>query len=138
LVCKWPCCDTKSMRILILTRLFLLWPATAAHYHRSVVDVMGCTVAYLELMSPIERHWKATVLLLHGERYSSQTWSDLGTFEFLGDSEIRTIAVDLPGYGTSGARIDHESDADFMQALIRNLKLSRYEELNLFTFLRLS
>ena len=37
------------------------------------------------------------VLLLHGMRFKSQTWRDLGTIEFVGAMGHRVIAVDLPG-----------------------------------------
>lgn len=44
-----------------------------------------------------------TVLLLHGMRYSAQTWRELGTLELLARQGYRAIALDLPGFGESEA-----------------------------------
>ena len=41
------------------------------------------------------------VLLLHGARYSSETWRQLGTLELLGQQGYRVLAMDLPGFGSS-------------------------------------
>ena len=44
-----------------------------------------------------------TVLLLHGARFHSGTWQDLGTMEFLATAGYSVVAPDLPGFGRSPA-----------------------------------
>ena len=41
------------------------------------------------------------VVLLHGQRFTSETWRELGTLEFLVSQGFRVLALDLPGYGAS-------------------------------------
>ncbi len=42
-----------------------------------------------------------SVLLLHGARFSSATWQELGTLEFLAQNGLYAVALDLPGFGKS-------------------------------------
>ncbi len=41
------------------------------------------------------------VLFLHGARFSSETWRELGTLELLARQGYQVLALDLPGFGAS-------------------------------------
>ena len=63
------------------------------------------------------------VVLLHGGRFDSGTWEDLGTLQRLGDAGYRTVAIDLPGFGQSGPRLPEDADpARFLPALLDALE----------------
>jgi pimeloyl-ACP methyl ester carboxylesterase len=44
-----------------------------------------------------------SIVLLHGNAFTAQTWRDLGTIDALVKAEYQVHAVDLPEYGLSGA-----------------------------------
>ncbi len=64
-----------------------------------------------------------SVLFLHGAKYHSGTWKDLGTLEKMADAGFRAVAIDLPGFGKSaGWKIDVKV---FLAELIDSLKIGR-------------
>jgi len=63
------------------------------------------------------------VVLLHGARFSSRTWQELGTIELLAGKGYRTIAVDLPGFGSSEA--SDVAPTEFLPALFDALGADR-------------
>jgi len=58
------------------------------------------------------------VLLLHGARFDSSTWAELGTLELLASAGFRALAVDLPGFGKSPA--SELGPAEFAGLLVRS------------------
>ena len=50
------------------------------------------------------------VVLLHGLKFSAQTWRETGTLDILADNGCHCVAVDMPGFGKS-AGCDEEPSA---------------------------
>ena len=63
------------------------------------------------------------ILFLHGMKFSSQTWNDLGTLAFFESEGFHPVAVDLPGFGKSDAL--SMDPAAVLLALIENLELTK-------------
>jgi pimeloyl-ACP methyl ester carboxylesterase len=85
---------------------------------RSVV-IGGSEVHYLE-SGPREA---PVLLLLHGGRFTSETWRDLGTINRFAISSVRVVAVDLPGFGRSpGTTV---APNEFLARFIEELDLKR-------------
>ncbi|XP_046394736.1 protein ABHD14B-like isoform X2 [Ischnura elegans] len=64
------------------------------------VNVLSIDVHYREAQCPEGVSTTGqSILLLHGQRFSSKTWEDLGTMYLMGALGHRVVAVDLPGFG---------------------------------------
>ncbi|XP_068816422.1 putative protein-lysine deacylase ABHD14B [Struthio camelus] len=66
----------------------------------STVVVDGQRLFYRQAV-PAQRSPTLTVLLLHGIRFSSDTWLQLQTLAKLAEAGYRAVALDLPGLGRS-------------------------------------
>ncbi|MBN1655241.1 MAG: alpha/beta hydrolase [Deltaproteobacteria bacterium] len=61
----------------------------------------------------------AALLLLHGASFNSNTWQKLGTIELIAGKGYRVLALDLPGFGKSGAaNVDPESFLEHILPLL--------------------
>jgi len=58
------------------------------------------------------------ILFLHGQKYSSENWINLGTLKLMSSLGYRTAAIDLPGYGKTRSLpyIDNNMRAEFLLA----------------------
>ncbi|CAF0721554.1 unnamed protein product [Didymodactylos carnosus] len=66
-----------------------------------------------------------SVLLLHGQSFTSKNWKDIGTIQYLCSWGYKAIAVDLPGYGNSSLPVIEEKFVvQWFTKLIRTLRLS--------------
>jgi len=64
-----------------------------------------------------------TILLLHGGRFSSANWQEIGTPEVLALAGYRCVAVDLPGFGKT-PRLEIP-DEDVLPALLERIGAER-------------
>lgn len=64
------------------------------------IQVQGQSLFFREVRPGNGQAVRFSVLLLHGIRFSSETWQNLGTLHKLAKAGYRAVAIDLPG--TSG------------------------------------
>ncbi len=68
---------------------------------------------------------KQDILLLHGVKFSSKTWQELGTLETLINSGYRVHALDMPGFGNSPKC--EANPKEVLQGVIQQESLDRPE-----------
>ncbi|XP_027583494.1 protein ABHD14B-like [Pipra filicauda] len=93
----------------------------------STVTVQGQTLFYRQA-EPAQAAPRLTVLLLHGIRFSSDTWLQVGTLAALAENGYRAVAIDLPGLGRSKdavapALVGQPAPAEFLKAVSEALCL---------------
>jgi pimeloyl-ACP methyl ester carboxylesterase len=81
-------------------------------------------VFWLEAGPKLERTDRPPVLLLHGARFTSETWRQIGTIDLLAEKGFRVLAVDLPGFGRSAA--SSVRGAALIAAIARATGLDRF------------
>ncbi|XP_030425309.1 protein ABHD14B [Gopherus evgoodei] len=91
--------------------------------------VDGQTLFYRQA-NPAQQAPKLSVLLLHGIRFSSETWLNLQTLSKLADAGYRAVAIDLPGFGhskeaTAPAPVGQPAPGGFLKAVCEALQLGR-------------
>ncbi|XP_054496176.2 putative protein-lysine deacylase ABHD14B [Agelaius phoeniceus] len=93
----------------------------------STVTVQGQSLFYRRA-EPAQAVPRLTVLLLHGIRFSSETWLQVGTLATLAENGYRAVAIDLPGLGRSKdavapAPVGQPAPAAFLKAVSEALDL---------------
>ncbi|XP_076436618.1 putative protein-lysine deacylase ABHD14B isoform X2 [Babylonia areolata] len=86
------------------------------------VGVGGKTLKIFSQQTFPEGSARLTVLLLHGQAFTSKNWEDIGTLRLLASWGYRAVGVDLPGYGKSReVSLGGVSNADFLSALVKEV-----------------
>jgi len=75
----------------------LLGPDASAEMVERELVLSGKKLHYLEAGT----RGGTTMLLLHGARFSAETWRELGTLDELAGAGYYVVALDLPGFGRS-------------------------------------
>lgn len=87
----------SSPPVVAVLVLALFGGSASAEISERELELSGKKLHYLEA----GERGATTVLLLHGARYSSDTWRTLGTIDVLTDAGFYVVALDLPGFGKS-------------------------------------
>lgn len=67
-----------------------------------------------------------SVLFLHGMKFSSKTWYDIGTLQLVAAMGLNAVAVDLPGWAQSKeSKLKSYQYAHFIEQFIKQEKLGR-------------
>ncbi|CAO2633710.1 Putative protein-lysine deacylase ABHD14B [Lemmus lemmus] len=96
--------------------------------HEGTIQVQGQDLFFREARPGSGQAARFSVLLLHGIRFSSETWQDLGTLRRLAEAGYRAVAIDLPGLGHSKeaaapAPIGELAPGSFLAAVVDALEL---------------
>lgn len=90
------------------------------------IQVQGQALFFREAKPGGGQAARFSVLLLHGIRFSSETWQNLGTLHKLAEAGYRAVAIDLPGTCWVGfwARVGENSKMEDCEDLA-SLSLTR-------------
>ncbi|XP_033645149.1 protein ABHD14B-like [Asterias rubens] len=87
------------------------------------VDLGGKGLVFRrEVVDSTQKKTKGSIVFLHGMKFKSQTWLDLGTLHVIASYGYRTIAVDLPGFGETAA-ISGLNPVDFLTEFLKSMKI---------------
>ncbi|XP_067907473.1 protein ABHD14B [Heterodontus francisci] len=94
---------------------------------KGTVQLEGQQLFYRQT-GPTEQPPRLSVLLLHGIRFSSETWLNLGTLQKLAEAGYQAVAIDLPGLGNSNEATAPASVGDlapdsFLMSVLKGLEL---------------
>uniref|UniRef100_F1M5R3 Putative protein-lysine deacylase ABHD14B n=1 Tax=Rattus norvegicus TaxID=10116 RepID=F1M5R3_RAT len=90
------------------------------------IQVRGQSLFFREARPGNGQAVRFSVLLLHGIRFSSETWQNLGTLHRLAEAGYRAVAIDLPGTSgevVSSAVISQHPRVNFLAAVVDALEL---------------
>lgn len=92
------------------------------------IQVQGQGLFFREAKPGNGQAARFSVLLLHGIRFSSETWQNLGTLHKLAEAGYKAVAIDLPGLGQSKeaaapAPIGELAPGSFLAAVVDALEL---------------
>ncbi|KAI4029955.1 abhydrolase domain containing 14B [Homo sapiens] len=99
--------------------------AASVEQREGTIQVQGQALFFREAL-PGSGQARFSVLLLHGIRFSSETWQNLGTLHRLAQAGYRAVAIDLPGLkGEPPAQepLLSQSRASFLAAVVDALEL---------------
>ncbi|XP_069500117.1 putative protein-lysine deacylase ABHD14B isoform X2 [Ambystoma mexicanum] len=105
----------------------LLYTMSGVRQSEGTIEVDGQALFYRQAEPDVGKP-ALSVLLLHGIRFSSETWQTLKTLSILAEAGYRAVAIDLPGLGnskeaTAPAPIGQPAPGSFLKVVLEALKL---------------
>uniref|UniRef100_A0A665TG17 Putative protein-lysine deacylase ABHD14B n=1 Tax=Echeneis naucrates TaxID=173247 RepID=A0A665TG17_ECHNA len=104
--------------------------ASSVRMSEGSVQVESCKAPlFYRKSEPAAGEARVSVLLLHGIRFTSENWLDIGTLETLAKAGCCAVAIDLPGLGRSKsaeapAPVGELAPASFLKEVCEQLRLS--------------
>lgn len=92
--------------------------------HEGTTQVQGQSLFFREARPGGGQAARLSVLLLHGIRFSSETWQKLGTLHRLAQAGYRAVAIDLPGNSGVGGDVARLIRAGQVKARYKGLQAS--------------
>ena len=88
------------------------------------ISFQGGDLSYISTLglnnnNNLNHNHRPSVLLLHGARFTSQTWLSLGTLSSLSSNGFPSVAIDIPGFGSSDKVT---MDDDYVSLLVQQLQ----------------
>uniref|UniRef100_A0A8R1XYT7 AB hydrolase-1 domain-containing protein n=1 Tax=Onchocerca volvulus TaxID=6282 RepID=A0A8R1XYT7_ONCVO len=81
-------------------------------------------IFFRETVPPREIIYKGTILLIHGQSFSSSTWLENSTMQIFSAAGYRCLAFDMPGCGkTGGPTVPDSEKAEIIPLAMRALEL---------------
>ncbi|KAH0630026.1 hypothetical protein JD844_012587 [Phrynosoma platyrhinos] len=101
----------------------------ATQLTESTITLDGQTLFYRQTM-PAQQAPRLSILLLHGIRFSSETWLTLQTLSKLAEAGYRAVAIDLPGLGrskeaTAPAPVGEPAPGGFLKSVFEALQIDQ-------------
>ncbi|KAM3726393.1 Protein ABHD14A [Dirofilaria immitis] len=81
-------------------------------------------IFFRETVPPREIAYKGTILLIHGQSFSSSTWLENSTMQIFSAAGYRCLAFDMPGCGkTGGPTVPDSEKAEIIPLVMHALEL---------------
>ncbi|KAJ7316719.1 hypothetical protein JRQ81_002881 [Phrynocephalus forsythii] len=101
----------------------------AVQVTEGTITVDGQTLFYRQAKAA-QQVPRLSVLLLHGIRFSSETWLNLQTLSKVAEAGYRAVAIDLPGLGrskdaTAPAPVGEPAPSGFLKSVFEALQLDQ-------------
>lgn len=83
-------------------------------------NIEGIKVFYRKASASPDVNWSGqSILLLHGKKFTSETWEKLGTLDIMAALGHLVVAIDLPGYGITKEAYDGDK-SKFIFSIIKS------------------